>query len=72
MISLQSFNETRIKVSNHEQNEFKNLKASPARKLEILCNSVDIKEKYIGKKTDTDRTIRNDKKIGTIKILEKF
>ena len=62
LISLQSLNKTRITVSNHEQTEFKNLEVSPARKFEILCNSVDIKEKYIGKKTDTDRTIRNDKK----------
>ena len=42
------------------KNELENLKASTARKLDILCNSIAGKEKYIGKKTDNNRIIRND------------
>ena len=55
-----SFLETFVKVSGQMKNEFENLKASTARKLDILCNSIVEKEKYIGKKTDNNRTIRND------------
>jgi len=42
------------------KNEFESLKASTARKLDILCNSIAEKEKYIGKKTDNSRIIRDD------------
>ena len=55
-----SFLETFVKVSGQMKNEFENLKVSTARKLDILCNSIVEKEKYIGKKTDNNRTIRND------------
>ena len=57
---LQGFLKTHIKKSGHMKNEFDSLEVSTARKLDILCNSLNQREKYIGKKTDIDRTIRND------------
>ena len=42
------------------KNAFESLEASTARKLDLLCNSMNEKEKYIGKTTDSDRTIRKD------------
>ena len=64
-----SFCETFVKLSGQMKDEFESLRASTTRKLDILCNSIVEKEIYIGKRTDNNRTIRNDFLIKTIRIF---
>ena len=40
------------------KNEFDNLKVSAAGKLKLICTSFGIQGKYMGRKTDTQNTIR--------------
>ena len=47
-----------VKKIDQMKVEFQNLDASAACKLQILSSLNDDKEKYIGKKTDTENTIR--------------
>ena len=49
-----------IKCQAEKKHEFQMLNASASLKLDILSKNGGIKEKYLGKKTDTENTIRKD------------
>ena len=53
-----SFTKLNFKRSNQMKKEFENLDVSAACKIEILISSLNFQGKYVGKKTDTENTIR--------------